>query len=112
GFLRMWSIHPAQIEPILRAMQPEAAEIETAAAVLAAAQSAEWAPIRVGDALHDRASYRYCWSVLQQARAAGATLPAAPPAFFGTVRARSSSRRPRWSVGSRPPSTPGPIRIS
>ena len=25
GFLRMWSIHPAQIDPILRAMQPDAA---------------------------------------------------------------------------------------
>lgn len=83
GFLRMWSIHPSQIEPILRAMQPEAAEIETAAAVLGAAQAADWAPIRVGDALHDRASYRYCWSVLQQARAAGATLPGGADAFFG-----------------------------
>ena len=83
GFLRMWSIHPSQIEPILRAMRPEAAEIETAAAVLGAAQAADWAPIRVGDALHDRASYRYCWSVLQQARAAGATIPAPAKAFFG-----------------------------
>ena len=79
----MWSIHPSQIEPIHRAMQPAASEIETAAAVLAAAQAADWAPIRVGDALHDRASYRYCWSVLQQARAAGAAMPAAAAAFFG-----------------------------
>jgi citrate lyase subunit beta/citryl-CoA lyase len=82
GFLRMWSIHPSQIEPILRAMQPEAEQIETASAVLAAAQAADWAPIRVGDVLHDRASYRYCWSVLQQARAAGAPLPPAAAAFF------------------------------
>ena len=86
GYLRMWSIHPSQIDPILRAMQPEAPEIETAAAVLAAAQAADWAPIRVGDALHDRASYRYCWSVLQQARAAGATMPAVAAAFFGIGR--------------------------
>jgi citrate lyase subunit beta/citryl-CoA lyase len=82
----MWSIHPSQIEPILRAMQPEAAEIESASAVLAAAQEADWAPIRVGDALHDRASYRYSWSILQQARAAGATLPPAATAFFGAAR--------------------------
>jgi citrate lyase subunit beta/citryl-CoA lyase len=82
GFLRMWSIHPSQIDPILRAMQPSAGEIETAAAVLAAAQAADWAPIRVGDALHDRASYRYCWSVLRQAKAAGAALPASAAAFF------------------------------
>lgn len=86
GFLRMWSIHPSQIEPILRAMQPEAAEIESASAVLAAAQDADWAPIRVGDALHDRASYRYSWSILQQARAAGAPLPPAAIALFGAAR--------------------------
>lgn len=86
GFLRMWSIHPAQIDPILRAMRPEAGEIETAVAVLAAAQAADWAPIRVGDALHDRASYRYCWSLLQQARAAGAAIPAQAASFFGADR--------------------------
>jgi citrate lyase subunit beta/citryl-CoA lyase len=83
GFLRMWSIHPSQIAPILGAMRPAAAEIDEAATVLAAAQAADWAPIRVGDALHDRASYRYCWSILQQARAAGAPLPATAAAFFG-----------------------------
>jgi citrate lyase subunit beta / citryl-CoA lyase len=83
GFLRMWSIHPSQIDPVLRAMRPEASEMEAAATVLAAAQAADWAPIRVGDALHDRASFRYCWSVLQQARAAGATMPPAAAAFFG-----------------------------
>jgi len=83
GFLRMWSIHPSQIEPIVRAMQPPAAEVELAATTLAAAQAADWAPIRVGDTLHDRASYRYCWTVLQQAHAAGASMPAAAAAFFG-----------------------------
>ncbi len=82
GFLRMWSIHPSQIEPILAAMRPAALEIEEAATVLAAAQAADWAPIRVGTALHDRASYRYAWSVLQQAKAAGAALPAAAAPFF------------------------------
>jgi len=82
GFLRMWSIHPAQIEPIVRAMQPSAGEIDEAAAVLGAAQAADWAPLDVGGKLHDRGSYRYCWSVLQRARASGATLPAAAAAFF------------------------------
>jgi citrate lyase subunit beta/citryl-CoA lyase len=84
GFLRMWSIHPSQVEPILRAMRPTASEIDAAATVLAAAQAADWAPIRVGTALHDRASYRYAWSLLQQAKAAGAPLPAAGAAFFPT----------------------------
>ncbi len=82
GFLRMWSIHPAQIDPIVRAMQPSAGEIQEAAAVLGAAQAAEWAPLAVGGKLHDRGSYRYCWSVLQRARAAGGTLPPAAAAFF------------------------------
>jgi citrate lyase subunit beta/citryl-CoA lyase len=36
GFLRMWSIHPAQIEPILAAFAPEPAEVERAAEVLLA----------------------------------------------------------------------------
>jgi citrate lyase subunit beta/citryl-CoA lyase len=82
GFLRMWSIHPSQIDPIVRAMQPGAAEIEEAAAVLAAAQAAAWAPLAVGGKLHDRASYRYCWTVLQRAHSTGAALPAAAAAFF------------------------------
>lgn len=85
GFLRMWSIHPSQIEPIVRAMQPTAGEVEAAAATLAAAQAADWAPIRVGNDLHDRASYRYCWTVLQQAHAAGVALPAAAARFFATA---------------------------
>jgi citrate lyase subunit beta / citryl-CoA lyase len=82
GFLRMWSIHPAQIEPIVRAFRPDALEVETSAAVLAAAQAADWAPIRHDGKLYDRASYRYCWDVLQQAHAAGAAMPAAAHAFF------------------------------
>jgi citrate lyase subunit beta/citryl-CoA lyase len=84
GFLRMWSIHPSQIEPIVRALQPRAAEIEEAALVLSAAQAADWAPLRVAGKLHDRASYRYCWSVLTRARASGSSLPAAATAFFPT----------------------------
>ncbi len=82
GFLRMWSIHPTQIEPIVRAFHPDPVAVETAAAVLAAAQAADWGPIRHDGKLYDRASYRYCWDLLQQAHAAGATLPAAAKAFF------------------------------
>jgi citrate lyase subunit beta/citryl-CoA lyase len=78
----MWSIHPAQIGPIVRAFRPDAVEVETSAAVLAAAQAADWAPIRHDGKLYDRASYRYCWDVLQQAHAAGAAIPAAANAFF------------------------------
>ena len=41
-----------------------------------AAQAADWAPIRHRDTLHDRASYRYFWQVLE--RAHRTSLPAAP----------------------------------
>ena len=82
GYLRMWSIHPSQIDPIVRAFSPDATEIDEAARVLVAAQDADWAPLRVDGKLHDRASYRYCWSVLQRAHAAGASLPPNARAFF------------------------------
>ena len=84
GYLRMWSIHPSQIEPIVRAMQPSSGEIAEAAAVLAAAQAADWAPLAAGGKLHDRGSYRYFWNVLQRARAAGTALPATALGFFAT----------------------------
>ena len=82
GFLRMWSIHPSQIEPIVRAFVPDASEVETAASVLAAAQDADWGPIRHDGKLYDRASYRYCWDVLQRARQAGALMPESAGRFF------------------------------
>ncbi|HMX17598.1 MAG TPA: aldolase/citrate lyase family protein, partial [Rhodocyclaceae bacterium] len=40
GFLRMWSIHPSQIQPIVDAMRPDFAEVAEAAAILIAAQNA------------------------------------------------------------------------
>ena len=82
GYLRMWSIHPSQIEPIVRAFRPDAREIETAAAVLAAAQDADWGPIRHDGKLYDRASYRYFWDVLQRARQTGSIMPPDAAPFF------------------------------
>jgi len=75
GFLRMWSIHPAQIEPILRAMRPAMNEIGEASELLAAAQDANWGPIQANGRLHDRASYRYYWNLLQRAQTLGCNLP-------------------------------------
>lgn len=85
GFLRMWSIHPSQIQPIIDAMRPEHGEIETAAEILLAAQRAEWAPIRYRGELHDRASYRYYWCVLRQARATGARFPPEVESWFAAA---------------------------
>ncbi len=72
GYLRMWSIHPSQIEPICRAMTPSFEEISFATELLLQAQQADWGPIRFGERLHDRASYRYYWELLQRARVCGA----------------------------------------
>ena len=84
GYLRMWSIHPAQIRPIIDAFAPTAAEVDEAIEIIAAAQAAHWAPIRHRDTLHDRASYRYFWHVIERARRTDQPMPAeAAAAFFG-----------------------------
>lgn len=75
GFLRMWSIHPNQILPIIAAMQPDFSEVEEAAAILSGAQDNAWGPIQHGGRLHDRASYRYYWELLQRAHNTGMALP-------------------------------------
>jgi citrate lyase subunit beta/citryl-CoA lyase len=63
----MWSIHPAQIRTIVEAFAPTVAEIDMAIDIIQAAQAARWAPIRHRDTLHDRASFRYFWHVLERA---------------------------------------------
>ncbi len=71
GYTRMWSIHPDQIRPIVEAFAPRAAEVDQAIAIITAGQAAHWAPIshRHGKEvrLHDRASYRYFWHVIERA---------------------------------------------
>ncbi|MFN8508821.1 MAG: aldolase/citrate lyase family protein [Dehalococcoidia bacterium] len=67
GFLRQWSIYPAQIEPITRAMAPAMPEVEEAEAILLKAHAADWGPIQHDGNLHDRATYRYYWEQLQRA---------------------------------------------
>ena len=83
GYTRMWSIHPDQIRPIVEAFAPAADEVDEAAELLLAAQAANWAPTAFRDRLHDRASYRYFWTVLERAERTGRPLPAAArQAFF------------------------------
>ena len=83
GFLRMWSIYPTQIQAIVDAMKPDYAEVSDAANILLAAQAAEWGPIQYDGELHDRATYRYFWEVLQKAKLTGVAISAeADRAFF------------------------------
>lgn len=83
GYMRMWSIHPNQIVPIIEAMRPDFSEVETAAAILIDAQDKDWGPIAHEGRLHDRASYRYYWELLARAQATGMTIPtAAQQRFF------------------------------
>jgi citrate lyase subunit beta/citryl-CoA lyase len=85
GYTRMWSIHPDQIRPILQAMAPSAGAIEEAVRIVSAAQAAQWAPISVDGKLHDRASYRFHWQVLERAHQTGRTLPAEATEWFGAA---------------------------
>jgi citrate lyase subunit beta/citryl-CoA lyase len=83
GYLRMWSIHPNQIMPIVEAMRPDFSEVEVATEILVAAQETDWGPIAHEGRLHDRASYRYYWELLARAKTTGMTLPAnAAERFF------------------------------
>jgi len=75
GYLRMWSIHPVQILPILEAMRPDFQEVSDATEILTAAQDRSWGPIQHAGKLHDRASYRYYWELLCRAKATGVSLP-------------------------------------
>jgi citrate lyase subunit beta/citryl-CoA lyase len=75
GFLRMWSIHPSQIQPIVDAMKPDLGEVADASQILLAAQRADWGPIQYQGELHDRATYRYFWNLLQKAKLTGVAIP-------------------------------------
>ena len=76
GFTRKWSIHPNQIPVIVKSLSPSSGEIEEACSILLAAQAAQWGPIQHEGKLHDRASYRYFWTILQKAHLTGHAIPA------------------------------------
>lgn len=82
GYTRMWSIHPDQIRPILAAFAPSAREVDAAAALIERAMAADWAPVQFDGRLHDRASYRYFWQVLERAHQTGLALPGTVQTYF------------------------------
>lgn len=74
GFMRMWSIYPTQIKAIVDAMKPDFSEVQDGAQILLQAQKANWGPIQYEGELHDRATYRYFWEILQRAKLSGMDL--------------------------------------
>ena len=65
-----------QIQPIVDAMRPDFAEVSEAAEILLAAQDAHWGPTQHNGKLHDRASYRYYWELLNRAQTMGMDIDA------------------------------------
>ena len=82
GYTRMWSIHPDQIPVIVAAMSPTGDEVAQAGAIIGAAQAKDWGPVSVDGKLHDRASYRYFWQVLERAHQTGMELPLDMRGYF------------------------------
>jgi citrate lyase subunit beta/citryl-CoA lyase len=91
GYTRMWSIHPDQIRPILEAMAPSEAQIDQASEIILAAIAADWAPISHAGQLHDRASYRFFWQLLERAHQTGRRLSKEIQLFF--AESGASARR-------------------
>lgn len=82
GYTRMWSIHPDQIRVIVDSFAPVTAEVDDAIEILMAAQAAHWAPTAHRGTLHDRASYRHYWAVLERAWLTGQPIPEEVEAAF------------------------------
>lgn len=74
GFLRMWSIYPTQIDSIVAAMTPDYSLIKKGCDILIEAYRNDWGPIQFAGDLHDRATYRYYWELIQRARISGQKL--------------------------------------
>jgi citrate lyase subunit beta/citryl-CoA lyase len=82
GYTRMWSIHPEQIKPIVQSLAPCSSEVDEAVQILVKAQNTQWGPIQFNSKLHDRASYRYYWTILQRAKSSGLPLPESAAALL------------------------------
>ena len=82
GYTRMWSIHPDQIRPILRAFAPSSDEVHTAAEIIDKASACDWAPLQHEGRLHDRASFRLYWQCLVRAHQTGQPLPDSAQRWF------------------------------
>lgn len=82
GYTRMWSIHPDQIRTIVDVFAPTLNEVDEAAHIIDQAARHDWAPTQVAGKLHDRASYRFFWQILERAHQTGRALPAEMAHYF------------------------------
>jgi citrate lyase subunit beta/citryl-CoA lyase len=77
----MWSIHPNQIVPIVEAMRPDFSEVQTCRNPdLRPRQGL--GPNQHEGKLHDRASYRYYWELLERAHITGMEIPSEAKSRF------------------------------
>ena len=96
GYTRMWSIHPSQVRPILAAFSPDESAVQQAAEIIEAGYIVDWAPINHNNRLHDRASYRFYWQVLERAHATGKPLPSGIQALFSGQGAAPQPPHTSW----------------
>ena len=96
GYTRMWSIHPSQVRPILAAFSPDESAVQQAAEIIEAGYIVDWAPINHNNRLHDRASYRFYWHVLERAHATGKALPSGVQALFSGQGAAPQPPHTPW----------------
>ena len=96
GYPRMWSIHPSQVRPILAAFSPDESAVQQAAEIIEAGYIVDWAPINHNNRLHDRASYRFYWHVLERAHATGKALPSGVQALFSGQGAAPQPPHTPW----------------
>ena len=85
--LRDIIVFPHMVVPLFVGRQKSIRALEEAMNkqkfILLAAQKASWGPIQHAGDLHDRATYRYFWELVQRARLSGQKLPPeAEEAFF------------------------------
>lgn len=91
SYQRMWSIHPKQIRPILQAFAPQEQELALACEVITAAANANWGPVSVDSKLHDRASFRYFWQLIERAASVGHVLPSSISKYFAVQTSHIST---------------------
>jgi citrate lyase subunit beta/citryl-CoA lyase len=82
GYTRMWSIHPEQIRMLVEVFAPTADEVDEAARIIEQAARNDWAPTALAGKLHDRASYRFFWQILERANQTGRALPTEIAQYF------------------------------